>query len=77
MRVAISREQLINRIRDVGYRFDRRGKNNELYKKNGSPLRLGIPFKNSYTEPVVRSVLRDAGLSDTEIEAFWASAIKQ
>lgn len=77
MRVAISREQLIRRIRDAGWEFERRGKHNELYRRPGRPERVSLPFKQSYVEDVVRFALRDAGLTQTQIDEFWAQAVKR
>lgn len=76
MGVRISRDQVVHRIRDAGWRFSRRGKKAELWTKPGTTKVLIVPFLRSYPEILVRLVLAQAGCSEADIDRFLREAVK-
>ncbi len=72
----ISREQIIRRMRDAGWGFQRRGKRVEIWKNTITKQRLDLPLRNHYTKTQVAMVLSKAGLTPTEIEEFLSVAVK-
>jgi hypothetical protein len=77
MSVCISREQVIARIRQAGWKFKRQADRVELYKKPGSDVqRLQVQRRDLLLLDYVRVVLKQAGLQPAEIEAFLRDAVK-
>ncbi len=72
----ISREQVYRRVRDAGWRFKRRAKRVEIWKKPGSAQRLSLPLCDAYEEVLARIVLSQAGLTPTEVNDFIAASVK-
>lgn len=72
----ISREQIYRRLRDDGWKFKRRAKRVEIWKKPGDPQRLTVPLCDHYEESLARVVLSQAGLTADAINAFIAAAVK-
>lgn len=74
--MTISREQVINRLREAGWSFKRQASRVEIYKKKGSAQRLSVAHRKQLELPYVRIVLQQAGLTKHQIERFIAGATK-
>lgn len=74
----ISCDQVANRVRKAGWTLTDQTKRVYLYRKKGtgSAQRLVLPKRDLYPELLVRTILRQAGLTHAEIEAFVEGAIK-
>jgi len=72
----ISREQIYRRLRDAGWKFKRRAKRVEIWKKPGEPQRLAVPLCDDYEESLARIVLSQAGLTPTQVNDFITAAVK-
>jgi hypothetical protein len=71
----LSRNSFINKIRELGYTFKTKQKRTELWRKKGGTHCIMVPLRNDLEESFVVSSLRQAGISDEEIQAFIRSAI--
>ena len=72
----VKREAFINRIRGLGYSFNRRGDKVEMWRRKGSspPHFIPVPRKNLLAEAWVRSALQQTqALTNDEIETFIAN----
>lgn len=76
MSVRVSREQVLNRLREANYTFNRKGKRDELWKKRGTTDYVSLPVNAVYPEPFIRSLFQNAGLTETQINQFLAAATK-
>ncbi len=74
----ISREQVTNRVAKAGWTFSEEGKRVYIYRKKGSgnAQRINLPKCDLYPEVSVRIILKQAGLTPKEIEAFIDGASK-
>ncbi len=74
----ISRDQVANRVGIAGWVFSRPGNRVDIYRKKGSgnAQRIDLPKRDLYPEVTVRTILRQAGLSAQQIEAFIEGATK-
>jgi hypothetical protein len=74
--VTISREQVVNRIGDAGFKYHSETKRVELYRKKGTQDYVVVPRHDRLPETAVRIILRQAGLTPTQIDEFIAGAVK-
>ena len=68
----ISREQLLDAIRKKGFEHRKENKRSNIFKKPGTAYRVTMSKSAYYDANAVKTVLRDAGYADTEIQAFLA-----
>jgi hypothetical protein len=66
----IPKEHLVNKIRMLGYRFQRKTDRVELYRHPVTMHRLAIPAKDSLDPDFVRATLYQAGMTKEQIEQF-------
>lgn len=69
----VSRSQLLNKLRELGFEYKRRAKRVEIYKRPGSAIRVAIPMRKEHDEHAVRLLLDSAGASADEIDEFIKS----
>jgi hypothetical protein len=74
--VRVSREQVISCLRDHHWKFEDATKRVEIYRKKGSPQRIDVPKRDSFPLDFVRIILRQAGVSQANIDAFLCAAVK-
>lgn len=67
-----TREQLCNRLREAGFRFKRQADRTMLWRRGVD--RIFVPRRNDISDEATRSILRQAGLTEPEIEAFLRAA---
>ena len=72
----ISRDQVINRLREGNYYFFGKRKRVELYRQRGSGEIVSVPLCDLLDLDHVRVILRQAGLRPDAVEAFIATAVK-
>jgi len=70
----IPRDHFKNKIRSLGYSFKSQRKRISLWRKSGSTAVMSVPHTKFLEDEYVKSVLRQAGCTKEEIEAFIASA---
>lgn len=68
--MAVRREHVINRLRELGYRFKKRGDRVEIYKRKGSTDYASVRRRDLLDESEARSILRMAGIDAVEIDRF-------
>jgi hypothetical protein len=69
----IPNDALINFLRTkLDFHFKRQTDRVMLYKQRGSTNRVGVRRVSAHDETVVKTLLRQAGASDKDIEAFVA-----
>ena len=73
----IPREQVIARVREAGFTFQKQGSRVEIFRQPGTKQRVDLPRRDLYEEKLVRVVLSQAGLTHQQIEGFLKAAIKQ
>lgn len=61
---------LRNFVRDHGFSFKKQGRRRDIYKRPGDPHRMMLPRTSSVDDDFARSLLRQAGIDDAQIEAF-------
>ena len=66
----IPRDSLINKLRALGYSYKDQQKRTDLYRRRGGTEIAFVPRTRLLTERYVRSILRQAGCEDADIEAF-------
>jgi predicted RNA binding protein YcfA (HicA-like mRNA interferase family) len=74
--VQISREQVIARIKEAGWRFKRQGERTDLYKRSNSAQRVPVPRRDLLPALSVKAILRQAGLTPEQIAQFLQDAVK-
>ena len=74
--MTISREQVIQRLREAKCHYKRRAERVEIYKLANSSQRIAVPLRNEIPVPAVRIILRQARLTPRQIEEFLAAAVK-
>ena len=72
----ISREQLSARLQGAGYRFQKKNDRNQTWKKRNGSHRVTFSMHALYSEPEVRSILKQVKLTQHEIDEFMAAAVK-
>jgi len=70
----ITREQVVARLREANYHFERRADRVEIYK-NGVQ-RVGVPRRDQLPELSVRTILHQAGLTADQVERFLVACVK-
>jgi hypothetical protein len=70
----VRRETFINKIRTLEYHYKSKQKRTYLYRKTGGTHYISVPMADLLEDEFVISTLRQAGLSETEIQSFVASA---
>jgi hypothetical protein len=70
----VRRESFINKIRELGYTYKSTQKRTYLWRKQGGTHYISVPKADLLMDEFVISSLRQAGLSDPEIQAFLTSA---
>lgn len=75
----IPRAQIIGRLRDANYTFDRPGKHTEIYRRRGDTSDyVPIPkTRKKFTPEEASLILRQAGLTPDEIEDFLRVCVKE
>lgn len=66
----ISTNTLRNFVRDHGFGFKKQGRRRDIYKRAGDPHRMMLPRTSSVDDDFARSLLRQAGIDEDQIEAF-------
>ena len=74
--MTISREQVVNRIGDAGFKYHSETKRVELYRKKGTQDYVVIPLRDLLPETLVRVILSQAGLTPRQVDEFVADAVK-
>lgn len=70
------REQIINKLRELGLRYKRRANSdrNDIYKKSGSGITVVLPRKKLIPASTCVMILRSAECGNDEIESFLKEA---
>ena len=68
-----SHAKLLKALRGQGYSFKRRATRTEIYKKKGSVDRITLSINKTHDPNYCMMILRKAGMSDAEVEAFLAN----
>jgi ribosome-interacting GTPase 1 len=71
--VTVSREQVINRLREAGWHFKRRAKRVEIWKKGTQ--RVDLVTRKALAENYVRALFTQAGLTPAQIEQFLRDCV--
>ena len=66
----IRRERFVNKLNELGYRYNSQGDRAMLYKKSSKPGYVTVPKRDLLDESYVRSQLRLAGCTVEQIENF-------
>jgi hypothetical protein len=69
-----TREQVVNKLKETGYRFKRDAWRVTVFKKEGGTHRIEVPKRDIISDEWVRSAFKQAGLSRDEIESFLRQA---
>ena len=70
----ITRHQVVARLREAGYHFERQADRVEIHK-NGVQ-RVSVPRRDRLPILLVQTILRQAGLSLTDVEHFLQHCVK-
>lgn len=70
----VRRETFINKIRELQYTYKTQQLRTQLWRKRGGTHRMFVPSCDWLEEDYVTGALRQAGVPDTEIKSFLASA---
>jgi hypothetical protein len=66
----IRNDALINAIRSLNFTFKRQTDRVDLYRKRGSTLRVAIRRNQLHDEAYTRTLLFQAGMSQSEVDKF-------
>jgi hypothetical protein len=69
----ISRQQYLNKLRELDYTFKRQAKRVDLWRKRGGTHYIAVPQNNQLEDEFVTSSLRQAQCSPEEIRTFLAA----
>lgn len=72
----VSREQVINRIRDERFTFSRKADRVEIWRQRGTAQRVNIPRRDILSITTVRVILAQAGLTPDQVESFLRQCVK-
>ena len=72
----IPRDQLIARLRQAHYTFVARQKRTELWRQQGGVQRVNVPLRDCFLPEEAGVILRQAGLTQAQVEGFLAAAVK-
>lgn len=75
MSIWVPTPQLVQRLRDAGYRFKRQADRVQIYKESGSTRRVNVPRRDFVTDNDARAILRNAGLTDGQVEKFLEDVV--
>ncbi|HEV2104380.1 MAG TPA: type II toxin-antitoxin system HicA family toxin [Candidatus Eisenbacteria bacterium] len=70
----IRKQQLVNRLARIGYRFVDAGDRVEMYRRPNGAHYVAIPRTKLVAVETARSILRQAGLDEDQIGDFLKSA---
>lgn len=70
----ISKRRFVNKIQSLGYKFKEQLHYQERYRLRGGTHIIHVPRKDQLDEIYVRSTLKQAKLSNAEIEQFIGEA---
>lgn len=70
------REQLINKLRELGFRYKRRANSgrNDIYKQSGSGITVVLPRRKLIPTSTCVMILKSAQCTSDEIESFLKEA---
>ena len=69
----VRKEVFVNKLRELGYSFKEQKKRIDLYRRNNPVHYVSIPRCDLLSEAFVQSALRQAGLTEDEIQEFIAA----
>ena len=69
----VHRPTLLNKIRELGFGYKKRQRRTDLWRKKGATNRITLPLTEELDDSYVRSVLRQNGQSEEEINRFLAA----
>ena len=73
----MSREQIVNRLREANFHFIEKTSRVELYReKGGERRRVTVPFRALLQLQTACSILKQAGLTAAQIERFANGCVK-
>lgn len=70
----VHRETFLNKIHQLGYTYKSQHKRTQLYRKKGGTHRMFVPLCDHLEDDFVTNSLRQAGVSEAEVQSFLASA---
>jgi hypothetical protein len=73
--MTVPRDQIVNRLREAGYRFHRKADRVEFYRRPGDIRRVSIPRRDLIPEPIACAILHQAGLTHEQIAQFLKDAV--
>ncbi len=65
-----TREQVINKLRECGFRFKKDSWRVSLFKRSSDMRRVEVPKRDIIADEWVRSTFRQIGLSKEDIDSF-------
>jgi hypothetical protein len=65
-----TREEVINKLKEAGYKFKRNAWRVTVFKKQGGTHRVHVPVRDIISDEWVRSAFRQCGMTPEEVEAF-------
>lgn len=72
----IPRGEVINRLREAGYSYKRKGERVEIHRQSGTGQRVNVTLRNFLDEDEARVVLKQAGLTPAQVDAFLRACTK-
>ena len=69
----ISRQQYINKLREINFTFKRQAPRVDLWRQIGGTKYVTVPRSDQIEDEFVASQLRQAGCTQPEIHAFIAA----
>jgi hypothetical protein len=66
----VPNDALLNVLRSRGFEFKRQADRVMLWKQRGSSKRVAVRRHGAHDEDYVRSLLKQAGMTDEDIESF-------
>lgn len=72
--VFVSRDQVVNCVREAGWKYSTASKRVEIYKRG--TRRMDLVIRDLYPESLVRVVLKQAGLTKDQVERFLLASVK-
>lgn len=70
----VEKPHVVARLREAGFTHARQAPRVDLWRKPGTLLRVNVPRRQRLTEINARAILREAGLSEAEVEQFFRDA---
>ena len=75
--MSIPRSEVNNRLREADFHYKDRGDRAEIYRQSGTRRRVDVSMRDWLEEDYVIVVLRQAGLTENQIDGFLRSATKK